>query len=89
LGLLCSAVAYVLFFRILAAAGPTNLALVTLLVPVGALLLGSTLLAERLEPRQLAGMAVIFLGLATVDGRFPAALFRRATRRVAAPGALA
>jgi drug/metabolite transporter (DMT)-like permease len=87
LGLLCSAVAYVLFFRILAAAGPTNLALVTFLVPVGALLLGTTLLGERLEPRQIAGMAVIFLGLATVDGRLPAALVRRAARRVAAPGA--
>ncbi len=71
LALLGSAVAYVLFFRILAAAGPTNLAQVTFLVPVGALLLGTTLLGERIEPRQVLGMAVIFLGLASVDGRRP------------------
>jgi drug/metabolite transporter (DMT)-like permease len=82
LGLLCSAVAYVLFFRILAAAGPTNLALVTFLVPVGALFLGSTLLGEQLEPRQVLGMAAIFLGLATVDGRLPTAIARLANRRV-------
>jgi drug/metabolite transporter (DMT)-like permease len=84
LGLLCSAVAYVLFFRILAAAGPTNLALVTFLVPVGAVLLGTTLLAERLEPRQVLGMVVIFLGLATVDGRLLAAITRLVTRRALA-----
>jgi drug/metabolite transporter (DMT)-like permease len=79
LGLVCSAVAYVLFFRILAAAGPTNLALVTFLVPVGAVLLGTTVLAEHLEPRHMLGMAVIFLGLATVDGRLPAAIGRLVT----------
>ena len=89
LGLVCSAVAYVLFFRILAAAGPTNLALVTFLVPVGAVLLGTTLLAEQLEPRQALGMAVIFLGLATVDGRLPAAIARLATRGAAAEQAMA
>lgn len=72
LALLCSALAYVLFFRLLAAVGPTNLAPVTFLVPVGALLLGATLLGERIESRQVLGMAVIFLGLACVDGRLPA-----------------
>jgi drug/metabolite transporter (DMT)-like permease len=89
LGLVCSAVAYVLFFRILAAAGPTNLALVTFLVPVGAVMLGTIALAEQLEPRQVLGMAVIFLGLATVDGRLPAAIARLATRGAATEQALA
>lgn len=89
LGLLCSAVAYVLFFRILASAGPTNLAMVTFLVPVGAVLLGTTLLAERLELGQVLGMATIFLGLATVDGRLPAAIARLAFRRLLPGRALA
>jgi drug/metabolite transporter (DMT)-like permease len=89
LGLVCSAVAYVLFFRLLAAAGPTNLALVTFLVPIGAVLLGTTLLAEQLEPRQAIGMAVIFLGLATVDGRLPAAIARLAARGATPERALA
>ncbi len=82
LAVLCTAVAYVLYFRILAAAGATNLLLVTFLVPVGALLLGTTLLGERVEPRHLAGMALILAGLASIDGRVPALLRRRLPDRV-------
>jgi drug/metabolite transporter (DMT)-like permease len=64
LALLSTALAYVLYFRILAAAGATNLLLVTLLLPVTAILLGTTILGEPLEVRHLVGMAVIGLGLA-------------------------
>ncbi|MCW5736851.1 MAG: DMT family transporter [Enhydrobacter sp.] len=69
LALLSTALAYVLYFRILAAAGATNLPLVTLLIPVTSILLGSSFLDERLEVRHLAGMAMIGLGLAIIDGR--------------------
>lgn len=69
LAILSTAAAYALYFRILATAGATNLLLVTLLIPVGALLLGTIVLGERLDPRHLAGMALIGLGLATIDGR--------------------
>jgi drug/metabolite transporter (DMT)-like permease len=69
LGLFCTALAYVIYFRILRVAGATNLLLVTFLIPVSALILGNALLAERLEPRQFAGMALIALGLASIDGR--------------------
>jgi drug/metabolite transporter (DMT)-like permease len=69
LGVLSTALAYVLFFRILAAAGATNVMLVTLLVPVSAVLLGALFLGERLSPPQLAGMGLIGLGLAAIDGR--------------------
>ncbi len=69
LALLSTALAYVLYFRILAAAGATNLLLVTFLIPVSAILLGSAFLGERLEPRHFAGMALIGLGLALIDGR--------------------
>lgn len=69
LALLSTALAYVLYFRILAAAGATNLLLVTLLIPVTAILLGAVFLGERFELRQFAGMALIGLGLAAIDGR--------------------
>ena len=77
LALLSTALAYVLYFRILAAAGATNLLLVTFLIPVPAILLGALVLGERLEPRHYAGMALIGLGLAVIDGRI-AGLLRAA-----------
>ncbi|MDY0883162.1 DMT family transporter [Dongia soli] len=74
LGLLCTALAYVIFFRILRSAGPTNLALVTFLIPVSALLLGISILGEDVAPRHFGGMALIFAGLAVIDGRLFARL---------------
>lgn len=64
-----TALAYVLYFRILATAGATNLLLVTFLIPVTAILLGALFLGEVLLPRHFAGMALIGLGLAAIDGR--------------------
>lgn len=69
LALLSTALAYVLYFRILAVAGATNLLLVTLLIPVSALLLGALVLGEAVGLRQLVGMALVGLGLAVIDGR--------------------
>jgi drug/metabolite transporter (DMT)-like permease len=76
IGLLSTALAYVLYFRILAAAGATNLLLVTFLIPVSAILLGALVLGERLQPKHFAGMALIGVGLAAIDGRLPRALRR-------------
>lgn len=69
IGLLSTALAYVLYFRLLASAGTTNLLLVTFLIPVSAILLGTLVLGERLALRHLAGMALIGAGLALMDGR--------------------
>ena len=66
---LSTALAYLIYFRILARAGATNVLLVTFLIPVSAILLGTLVLGERLEPRHLVGMAAIGLGLAAIDGR--------------------
>ena len=77
LALFCTSLAYILYFRLLASAGATNSLLVTFLIPITAILLGALFLAERLELRDFAGMALIGLGLAAIDGR----LFRRASRR--------
>ena len=67
--LLSTALAYVVFFRIMARAGGTNVMLVTFLVPVSALLLGVFILGEAVGARELTGMALIFGGLAAIDGR--------------------
>lgn len=69
LAALSTALAYLVFFRLLETAGPVNLTLVTLLVPVTAVLLGILVLGEPLRPRQLLGMALIAAGLAAIDGR--------------------
>lgn len=69
LALASTALAYVIFFRILAAAGATNLLLVTLLIPPGAALLGGLFLGEVLSAAQLAGMGLIASGLLVIDGR--------------------
>ncbi len=69
LALLGTAIAYLLFFRILASAGAVNLTLVTFLIPVSALILGIGILGEDIHPMTLYGMLVIFAGLAIIDGR--------------------
>ena len=69
LALVATAMAFILFFRILARAGATNVMLVTLLVPVTAILVGALVFGERLEPRNFLGMGFIALGLGLIDGR--------------------
>jgi drug/metabolite transporter (DMT)-like permease len=69
LALLSTALAYVLYFRILAAAGATNLLLVTFLIPPTAILLGTVFLGEHLLSRHVTGMALIGLSLVAIDGR--------------------
>ncbi|OYU39793.1 MAG: EamA family transporter [Pseudorhodobacter sp. PARRP1] len=64
-----TALAYLIYFRLLASAGPSNLLLVTFLVPVSACLLGAVFLAEPIVARQLAGFGLIALGLVALDGR--------------------
>jgi len=77
-----TALAYVIYFRLIATSGAVNAALVTFLIPVSAILLGSTVLGERLAAQHFAGMALIAAGLLAVDGR----LLRMARRRMARPG---
>lgn len=84
LALLSTALAYILYFRILATAGATNLVLVTFLIPVSAILLGATVLGELLEPKHVLGLVLIGLGLAAIDGRLIEAA-RRVTGEPAIP----
>ena len=78
-----TALAYGLYFRILKSAGATNLLLVTLLMPAGALVLGVLFLGERVGLGQLVGLALILLALVLIDGRLVARL-RARSRRAAA-----
>lgn len=69
LALLSTAAAYIIYFRILATAGATNLLLVTFLIPVSTILLGVAILGEQMESKHIAGLVLISLGLAAIDGR--------------------
>ena len=76
LAVVSTALAYIIYFRILSSAGAGNLMLCTFLIPVTAIALGMVVLGEQLDPRHFMGFAVIGLGLATIDGRVPAGLAR-------------
>ncbi len=69
LGLLCSSVAYLIYFRLIAVAGATNTSLITLTIPPFAVLSGVLLLGESLSVVQLVGMTLILVGLIVTDGR--------------------
>ena len=69
LALFSTALAYIIYFRLIVTAGATNALLVTFLIPVSAIFLGTTFLGEQLEPKHFVGMGFIGLGLAAIDGR--------------------
>ena len=83
LAVLCTAFGYVLYFKLIDGAGATNAMPVTLLVPPVAILLGSLFLGETLAPQDFAGLALIALGLAAIDGRLLTKLSRRPLRQAA------
>ena len=69
LSLLSTALAYIIYFRILASAGATNLMLVTFLIPASAIALSVFVLGEPFQRTEFVGMLLIFTGLAAIDGR--------------------
>lgn len=66
---LCSALAYLLFFKVLASAGSTAVSLVTFLIPLSAAGLGWLILGELLELRHLVGLMLILMGLWLIQRR--------------------
>ena len=74
LSVLSTSLAYIIYFRVLATAGSTNILLVTFLIPVSAILLGVLVLGERPGRNAFGGMSLIFVGLIVLDGRFVARL---------------
>jgi drug/metabolite transporter (DMT)-like permease len=69
LAVLSTSLAYGLYFGLISSAGAVNASLVTFLIPVSAIGLGVLVLGEVLLPRHIAGMALIAVGLAALDGR--------------------
>lgn len=67
--------AYLLYYRILAAAGSGNTMIVTLLIPPVSIVLGKVILDETLSANVYAGLGLLALGLLILDGR----MFRRAS----------
>lgn len=66
--LIATALAYLLYYRVLAMAGSGNLMLVTLVIPPVAILLGAAVLGEALAPRAYGGFALLALGLLILNG---------------------
>jgi drug/metabolite transporter (DMT)-like permease len=72
-----TSLAYIVFFTILARSGATNTLLVTLLIPVTAILLGHFVLAEPLYTREIVGAVIVGSALLVIDGRVFGLLYRR------------
>jgi drug/metabolite transporter (DMT)-like permease len=68
LAVLCTGLAYVMYFRLIAHIGPANAIAVTFLVPAFAVLWGRVFLGERLSASMLLGCAVILLGTGLATG---------------------
>jgi len=79
LGVVCSGIAYLLYFRLIADIGAASALTVTFLVPVFGVLWGHLVLAEPLGWNTLAGAAIVIVGTALVTGFSVASLFRRAS----------
>jgi drug/metabolite transporter (DMT)-like permease len=77
LAALSTALAYIVFFQILRRSGATNVMLVTLLIPVTAILLGYLVLGESISLREIIGALVIGSALLLIDGRVLELLQRR------------
>ena len=71
--MIATAVAYLLYYRVLSMAGSGNLMLCTLLIAPVAIILGAFFLGEDLPIRSYFGFGILALGLAILDGR----LFQR------------
>ncbi len=71
LAFVSSAIAYILFYKVLARAGAGNLSLVTLMIVPVAIALGAIVYGEALAPRAWAGFGLLALGLLVLDGRLP------------------
>jgi drug/metabolite transporter (DMT)-like permease len=64
-----TAMAYIVFFKILVRAGAGNVMLVTLLIPITAIILGNVFLAEAIQLKEILGAFIIGTGLLFIDGR--------------------
>jgi len=87
LACLCTALAYILYFRLIERAGPQRALTVTFLVPVFGVAYGALILGEVVEPRALVAAAVVLVGTALALGvlRWPRAADTTAVQPVNRP----
>jgi drug/metabolite transporter (DMT)-like permease len=74
LAVLCSALAYVLYYRLMADVGPTRALTVTFLVPGFGMLWAAVFLGETITLVMLLGFALVVAGTLSVGGTFKALL---------------
>jgi len=79
-GAVSTALAYIVFFQIVRRSGASNVMLVTLLIPVTAILLGYLVLGEHIAVSEIVGALVIASALLLIDGRVPNVMVRLAWR---------
>lgn len=79
LSLLATSLAYIIFFRVVSRAGPANVLLTTMMIPLSAILMGYAVLGERLDAREILGAVIIIAALVIIDGRIFARLSRPAS----------
>ena len=77
LGVLCSGVAYLLYFRLIDDVGPASALTVTFLIPVFGVLWGCLFLDEHIGVHTIFGSGIVIVGTALVTGFSPASLFKR------------
>ena len=68
LGVVCTAVAYVLYFRLIASVGPARAIAVTFLIPAFAMVWGAVFLGEPVTLRMLVGAGIVLAGTALATG---------------------
>lgn len=78
IGLLATAFAFQVMYRLLPRIGATNFSVVTFIAPVSAIILSVTLLGEHILPSHFLGMLGIFVGLLLIDGRLMRRLAKKA-----------
>lgn len=85
IGLVATALAFQIMYRILPRIGATNFSATTFIAPISAIILGTLLLNERLQTVHFLGMAAIFVGLLLIDGRI-LKVIRRPKNMESGPG---
>ena len=68
LAALCTALAYILYFRLMSRVGPTNAVSVTFLIPLFAILWGALFLSEAITAQMVMGGAIVLVGIALALG---------------------
>ena len=66
---LCSVLAYLIYFKILSTTGPGNLLLCTIIIPPSSIILNAIFINETINIHEFLGMMIIVFGLLILDGR--------------------